>query len=297
MNDPYKNIIKSLVQRMKDIKDGVDYGWTTGFPLLDDHVGRLEAGQMWVVGGYTGTGKSYFLLNLVDGMLKEWKTKKQDDKYDPPKVAIFSTELSAEDYVLRHVLMRGMRYNLDLKKYRATIPDKVIQELENYYQERFLNPDSLRIFGGIESYEQLEERFKSLVGNVNVVIVDYIQELSIDGKYEEKDIMPILARKFKSLAMNYGVAVILISQMNLYSMGRDHDISKTQIPAFSFGKQLNAAAHTSIVLTRDKVDGKLEKKLNVNIMKARSGNLGTVALEILDGYKLIPIKMNHGDNR
>ena len=288
----YTTQINNLQHRIYWIIDGKLDGWTSGFSKLDDSVGRILPGQLWAIGGYNGTGKSYFILNMIEGMLTEWEKLKNDKDYQPPKVAVFSTELSTEDYILRHVLMRMQIYMSHVQNYRMTVGQEVIDELTRYNEERILNPDSLKIYGNISSFSQIEKEVKRIKDTVNIIFVDYVQELSVNDKYDEKETMPILARKFKTLAMENNLAIVLVSQLNIYAMGKDYHVTSAQVPAFSNGKQLNSTASVSLILNRVKEEGILQKELNVHIMKARSGVLGVLPFEILDGYNLKYINKN-----
>ena len=220
--------------------------------------------------------------------MREWSLKAKDSTYNPPKVAIFSTELSIEDYVYRHVLMRAGLYEKGLSNNIKKAGDRILKALDDYRDERNANPTSLQIFGNVIRFEQVGKFLKDCEEKKrpNIVFVDYIQELSIADKYDEKETMPMLASKFKELAGKYGVAIVLVSQMNIYAVGRDYDSDQAQSPGYSYGKQLNSTAHTSIVLRREKVDGKLSSELIIQVMKARNGTLGNAKRIILPGYQL-----------
>lgn len=282
----YTEIVGNLKDRLARAKEGRIYGYTTGFYELDYHVGRIQPGQLWVVGGYNGTGKSYFILNMIKGILKEWE--ELGEKYIPPRVTLFSTELSAEDYVYRYVLMSMGLYGREVDSEPERYADEVQEKISDFGNLMLLNPNCFNIYGGVSSYEEIEDHLleDSSENQTNLVFVDYVQELSVDGKYDEKDTMPILTSKFKTLAHTHNVGVVLVSQMNIYSMGKDFQLEKSQVPGFSFGKQLNSAAHASLVLQRHKNDGELSKELDVHIMKARSGILGAIKFYILPGYNL-----------
>lgn len=283
----YDSIISDIKIELADIQEGRLSGWTCGFEGIDELAGRLEPGSMTTIGGYSGTGKSYFANNMIDGMLREWRNNSVKG-LKPPKIALFSTELSQKQYVLRHILMRvGIyknQYQREPKRYKKLVDDAIME----YYEERKLNPESLNIYGNIYNFEQIEEILKA--SKANVIIVDYVQALGIKGRYEAKDAMPLLAISFSGLAQKYQSAVVLVSQINNYIVAGGSDPNSNQLAPFNFGKQMNEASTTSLYLVREKEEGVMKKELNVIIMKARNGELGRKIYQIAPGYKLLPIR-------
>ena len=267
---------------LKDLRDGKIVGFTSGFESLDRGVGRMEAGQVWLVGGYTGTGKSYFILNMIDGIIDEGLAK----------MAIFSTELSIEAYVKRHVLMRSGLFDLQFRNNPKKYYEHVNKVMNEYVANRITKND-IDIFGDITTFEQIEKSLKEydLDKRPNIIFVDYMQELSIKGKQSEKDAMPILAKEFKKLAGKYKVTIVLVSQINNGAQSSG-DVGKLPTMPFSHGKEVGNTAHTAILLSRKKLEDKsYERILTADVVKARNGSSGNwLKFEILNGYKLLHIK-------
>lgn len=266
-------ILENLQQRL----EGKNLGMTTGYVELDNQVSRIQHGQLWTIGASTGIGKSYFILNMIHGMLKE--------KTDL-RLAIFSTELSAENYLFRYACMRLGTYTLQVQRYPKDWMQKMTNELITITQERDTAPNSLDIYGDITSLEQIEGILKET--HYDIVFIDYVQELSvIDNKrklYDVKDTMPVIAKKLKAMALNLKTAIVAVSQVNNYALREDQ--KKSQIQPFSFGKELIQASTTAIYLQRVKRNGILDNVLIANVTKAREGVLGLSCFDIQSGYKL-----------
>jgi replicative DNA helicase len=276
----YKKIINNINDEVNNyFKSGLR-GFSIGSKSLEELTGRIEPTQLWIIGGYNGTGKSYFVLNIIEKMLQEWRNNESLS----PRIAVFSTELTAQDYIYRQILMKVGIYKVNLEKNPKLYMAKIQEVAINYLAERQLNPHSLNIFGDITSFEQIEDIINKLEIMPNIIFVDHIQDLSVSGRYKEEDTIPELALKFKKLAFEKRIAVIVVSQINNYSLQNDFD--KNQLAPFSYGKQLNNKAHTSILLKREKVDGQLEDELQVYIIKARNGRLGKTGFKIKRGYVL-----------
>lgn len=280
--------IQKITSRIFDAEAGIVRGWTCGIKPLDDKAGRMCPGQLWIVGGASGSGKSYFVSNMIEGIIKEWEanTKKE---YIPPKIAVFSTELTSDIYVERHVHLRAGVYPMQVVNQPERFADKVRSELERYHAERSLNPGSLTIHGEIGSIEQIEKILnESIVDMPNIVFVDYVQELTANGRSDPKDTMPIIANKLKTIAIKHKVVVVAVSQINNYVFQAGANPLKSHVSPFSYGKELTQAAHTAIFIWREKdpETGVLSSDLIAGIIKSRGGMTGSINLNIQDGFRL-----------
>lgn len=283
------NDINKISGRLFDAEAGIKRGWSCGLKPIDNKAGRMCGGQLWIIGGASGSGKSYFASNMIEGIINEWKNNTSKD-YIPPKIAVFSTELTSDIYVERHVHLRAGVYPMQVSNQPEKFADKVRKELEKYQAERELNPNSLMIYGEIGSIEQIEKILnESVVDMPNIVFVDYVQELSARGRLDPKETMPIIANKLKSLALKYNIVIVAISQINNYVFNQGANPLKNHVSPFSYGKELNQAAHTAIFIWREKdaETGVLSTDLIVGIIKSRGGMTGSTKFLIGDGFKLI----------
>lgn len=280
--------LKEVDEYVENIKSGKVLGFTSGFPALDKMVGRIMPGGIWIIGGYTGTGKSYFILNMVDQMVKSYRNNKdKSEKF--PKIVIFSSELTSSEYMLRHIFMRMGMFRNNLENYRT---DKRLQELSQFYEdyktERALEPYSPLVIGGLRSFDDFEKYIESLEDKPQIAIIDFVQNLTITHNrkliVDEKDVMAYITNRIKDIAMKYKMAIITVSQINNYMTSVDN--RSNILAPFSNGKLLNQQADTSIVLNRQRVGGELSPILEVIATKARYGPSGTMGLKINDGYQL-----------
>ena len=102
-------------------------GWTFGFDKLDDLAGRMEKGQVITLGGMTGTGKSYFVLNMIDGIRNEW-VENTDEEFEPPKICLLYTSDAADDLLC-----------VDLGGRRIIKKKKIIKKIEEWLSNRTSN--------------------------------------------------------------------------------------------------------------------------------------------------------------
>ena len=285
----YSEQIREIKNDILDMEAGIKRGWTYGFRDIDNRVGRMRKGQLIMLGGYSGTGKSAFILNMTDKIIQEWRDM-EDERFESPRIAIFSTELTRKAYIYRHLLLRMGIYQLQLEQSPKIYSERFYEEADKWQEERILNPELLRVFGNISTYEEIVAQLSFLkeAGEKlpNIVFIDYVQELSANKMYDAKDTMPYLAKGLRGMAVEYDCVVVAVSQINNYGMESGNNPVKTQLMPFTFGKEMANASHTALLLRREKENGELSKTLQVHIVKAREGMTGQVELVILDGYSL-----------
>lgn len=292
---------KNLNKYYEDLKSNKIFGWTCGFKGIDGMVGRIKEASLWVIGAYTGVGKSFTLLNMIEGLLKECAYYvDQEDRYKIPKVVIFSTELTTEAYMVRHIFMRLGAFKLNLENSRD--PHKIEEfksEKDKYFEERYLNPYLPLIIGEVRTYEEIIEHLNNLDFKPDIVYIDYIQDLtvSVNGKLlvQEEDVMPVLSANFSRLAKNSGTAFVYFSQVNNYTVSLDSKTSKLQ--PFSNGKQLAQTADVTLVLSRRKNEGEYCPVLEMDVYKARDGRSGRIGCLIKEGYQLEELSKEEAEHK
>lgn len=268
-----------------DVKAGKKFGFTTGFQSLDKYVGRIDKGQVWAVGGYTGTGKSYFVLNMIDGMLQEPKKTR-------PKICVFSTELSKQEYILRYIFMKTGVFPLEFYARPDMYYTTAIENSKIFFSTTSSPDYHLKVYGGIYKLEEIVETLTALKDKdelPDVVFIDYVQDISMRNMVREEDSMSVVVPMIKQVAMKFGVAIILVSQVNNYTQQKDFKQGKTPLSPFSNGKKLSHMMHAGIVLSRKRSDSITSSHLQADIVKARAGVSGRLPFEILDGYRIIEI--------
>ena len=285
-------IEQQLKERHDLLESGELIGFTTGITQLDYIVGRMKPGSIWTVGGYSGSGKSYFVLNMIEGMIQEAIANLDNEKYKRPRVVIYSTELSESEYIDRHIYMRLGEYRTALENFRnQTTIAKLRHLTDDYVEERLSVPFLPEVIGNIRTIDEIQKHFNSLSTPPDIIFVDYVQELTV--KYQgkelvlEQDTMPHISAQLLKLAKQNNTCVVAVSQVNNNMANADFAINK-QSP-FSYGKQLNQASDTSLILTRRRVGGQYSPILECFTVKSRNGDYGVLGLEILRGFKLVPL--------
>jgi replicative DNA helicase len=231
---------------------------------------------------------------MVEGILKE-----AEQKGTSPKIAIFSTELSEDDYIYRHCLMRVGLYKAQFENELHDPLSPYIQsfqrQLDNYEDQIYRGV--ITIYGGITKLEQIAQIMssKSKEDMPDIIFIDYIQELSVADKYDVKDTMPIIAKKLKEYALSWKTGIVAVSQINNYALQEGNDPNKQQLAPFTFGRELVNASHCALLITRKKENGELNNELVIFVLKARNGNLKVGKYEIKNGYNLSYLPPQNGN--
>ncbi len=162
----------------------------TGFPDLDKMInGGLKEGQLIIIAGRTGGGKTVLAMNIAVNAAKA----------GTPVVA-FSLEMSAQDLVMRSIwsegVGRGEQEAFD-----------IVRNLPLYVDDS----SNITARGITAKIKLLASRFKA-----KVFVVDYLQLLGTDGgsKDTRERIVADMSRSLKICAKETGVAIIALSQVN-----------------------------------------------------------------------------------
>lgn len=184
-------------------------GLPTGFADLDALTSGLLAGQMIVIGARPAVGKTTLALDMArEAAFRAGAT-----------VAFFSLEmgeeeiidrmLSAEARVPLHGIKSGTVKDYHWEALRAVMP--------------VISDSKLVIKTGVSQLAQIRaacRRIKRSLG-LRMVVVDYLQLVQTDGRYDSKQQeVTEISRALKLLAQELGVTVVALSQLNRRSEDR-----------------------------------------------------------------------------
>lgn len=155
-------------------------GYLTGFKKIDENTKCLKRGHFWIVGGYTNTGKTRFILQMID--------RAQSQK---AKVAFISLEMWGDDLMeiyLKIKMNRGMEEHVAANEI-VTNSFEVLNSITNYYEiERYI----------------MENDF-------DIVFIDYLQIIEAAGDDYERT--TFLAHALARLAKKKNVCIVALSQV------------------------------------------------------------------------------------
>ena len=172
----------------------------TGFGLFDDHY-LLRPGTLTVIAAFTSVGKSALAMNITEAVACQ---------YIP--CAYYSLEMSKAELAARmisrqigvpaSVIMNRKLNDTQLKCFEAA--ETAYKKLPIYFDDR----STIDFNRTMRSIRKL-----AVTKQIKLAVIDYLQ---IYGQVKEdaEESLSYMARTAKNVAMETGVAIILLSQLN-----------------------------------------------------------------------------------
>ena len=269
------DINQSLGDAIESIQNTDKLLIKTGFKNVDKFAGGLTRGEITIVGGRPGHGKSTMLLNLLSNILAGKR-----------KVILFNRELTNVEVLKKLLALESGRLSYGMIR-QGIYDQKQLQELDRvrefiakkYCASRFRMYDQIRDFP--TSATEIK-KFKP-----DVIVDDYIQLITPTGKEEQRRLqLERIVNDYKWIAKEYNCTVILASQLN-----RALETRGTQRPQLSdlaeSGAIEQVAENVFFVYYPYKVKGgKPEQKHELVLVaaKVRYGETGSIQMAY-DGDK------------
>jgi len=283
------DINKVLTETAKTMTGGEGKMIKTGFHKIDDFAGGLTRGEISIVGGRPGHGKTTFLINLLASLIKGGY-----------KVAVFNRELPNTEVIKKMLCieMPKLEYS-DVR--RGNLSEHTIKLLKEareiitkkYNEERFVMFDNIRDFPKTASEVK---KFKP-----DVIIDDYIQLVTPVGKQDTRRLqLEEICNSYKWLAKENDCAVVIASQLNRSIESRGGDTRRPQLSDLAeSGAIEQVAENVFFVYYPYKIDPMTYSKNEIYLVasKVRYGETGEIVLgyhgNICTIYDDLPI-INYG---
>lgn len=285
----YVDINEILFENIRMLQEmertgGANRGTPTGFRDVDRILGGLQKTDLIILAARPGVGKTAFALNIAEHAASLGK-----------KVMVFSLEMANTQLGERLLSMTANVPLENIHKGKLTMEE---WEDISAAQDGFYGSDMVVDENSVVTPMEIKNkcrRFKQEKGDLDLVIIDYLQLMSMGGyriEQREKEIAGI-TRAIKIMAKELDCAVMLLSQLSRgpEQRGGDH------MPRLSDLRDSGAIeqdADVVIFLKRDDVYSSEEERANidentaltcaVNIAKHRNGPVGIVYLTWIPRY-------------
>jgi len=186
-------------------------GLPTGFAELNEKTCGLQNGEMIIIAGRASMGKTSFAMNIAEHI--------GADNNMP--VVIFSLEMSKQQLAERMLCSRAMMDSQLVRK--GMLNDEQYQELVQAASELSDKPIYVDDSPGLTPLELRGKarRLKAQYG-IRCIVVDYLQLMSTGGRVESRQQeVSTISRYLKALARELEVPVVVLSQLNRSSEGRE----------------------------------------------------------------------------
>ncbi|KAF5028405.1 Replicative DNA helicase [bioreactor metagenome] len=274
IKDVLMNVFNQLEERA--MNKGSLTGITTGYDDLDRMTSGLQRSDLILLAARPSMGKTALALNIAMNAVKSGAS-----------VALFSLEMSKEQYVQRIISMESMVESTKLRSGNLDDDDwsrliSVMSTISNY--NVFIDDTaSVSLFEVMSKCRRLK-----IESGLDMVIVDYLQLMTDGGRSGDNRQQEIsnISRGLKAMARELNCPVIALSQLS-----RAPELRNDHRPIMSDLRESGAIeqdADVVMMLYRDEyyLKEESEKKgiTDVIITKQRNGPVGTVELAWIGQY-------------
>lgn len=213
----YREALGPALNKMEDRLTGkTEIGLTFGLPDLDKVVNGLRPGNLVIIAGKPGTGKTVMGTNLCDKIaIREGKS-----------ALIFSLEMSSDELALR-----GIAANSEVDKGRIESGEAIREatSVEAMKVEaavgKMANADVRICDKGALSFSRICNiaRFEHRAKKLDLIVIDYLTLITSDpgSKFQTRSAeIGSFTRGFKALAKELRIPIILLAQFNRAMDGR-----------------------------------------------------------------------------
>lgn len=281
-------ILKRTIEEMIRQNENADSSRRvkTGFPRLDKALGGLGNGTLNVLAARPSIGKSSLALNIAHNAAL----------FFSHSVAFFSLEMSKEEIAKRFLSSRGQVESqrfLDLSSLKEKDWDNLKDAAGAFKNRKIFIDDT----AGLSPTELIARcrRLKSQ-GGLDLVIIDYLQLMSMKGRKEsrQQEISEI-SRMLKLLAKDLDLAVLALSQLSREAE-KHEDTPRPKLSDLRESGSIEQDADTVMLLYKERLENKegqtgAEKaqknsEIELIIAKNRNGPTKTIRLGWIPEYTL-----------
>ena len=260
--------IKGTVFDLEDRPDDVLTGIRSGFDDWDALTHGLNPGNLIIIAGRPGMGKTSFALNVAQSVaLKHAGT-----------VGVFSLEMSVNELAMRILASES---EVSLRRRRPSDRDwerihraaRRVTEAGIYIDDS-ASPTLLEVAS--------KARRLKLEKGLDLLILDYLQLMQAGGRYENRNLeIGAITRGLKGLAKELAIPVMALSQLSRQPERRGSD-HRPQLADLRESGSIEQDADLVAFIYRDEVynpeNEESQGLAEIIVAKNRNGQTGTVEL-------------------
>ena len=302
---PIRTVVQRYFDKMTNVINSGDFdslrGVNTGFPKLDWLTQGLHAGDLVVIAGRPGTGKTALALNIM----REVTAPKNN-----AAALMFSLEMGEEALTMRMLA----HHKLDTQKLRSgkhkgkVLDLKDLSAAVSHLSDRHIYFDDsgqLNIWEAKARARRLRRKLQAEKVDLKLIVVDYLQIMSPppgartnDNRVEE---VSAISRGLKSLAKELHAPVIALSQLNRGVEGRTD--KRPQLSDLRDSGAIEQDADLIMFLypkssspPSEDVDAAEGVEVTLEVAKQRNGPVGPVPVRFYKHFSLFSQPADGYDN-
>lgn len=257
-------------------------GVRTGFGQLDHRLGGMHPGNLYLVAGRPGSGKTALALQMAVNAAASGS-----------RSLFVSIEMPPDQVGIRDLAYRA---GLDLQKIRD--PARMSRDEWGSLQEAVgATRDDLNILDAsglrMEQIESHAKRLKAMEG-LDFIVIDYLQLMASPSDMKKYEAVGRNSKLCKQLARKLALPVVLLSQVNRTS---EHTSARRpQLSSLRDSGEVEESADAVMLVHRedyyrlqDDPDAALDYVAEIIVAKSRNGPVGITELEFRDGAFANPL--------
>jgi replicative DNA helicase len=186
-------------------------GLSTGFTRLDRYTGGLQNGNLIILGGKSGDGKTALAVNIA------WHVSMNDP------ILYFILEMDSHKVVHRLLASVGS-IDFDAIMQRGCKSDEETKAMDESVKKIKNSRFFIKYKGELRMEELVSTAMRAKREHgIGLIVVDYLQQITVKTKASttrEQEVASV-SRSLKALAMNLNIPVIALTQLNDDGMVRE----------------------------------------------------------------------------
>ena len=267
------HVLHTTLEELEERPGSMLTGLPSGFMDFDRISQGLNRGNLIIIAGRPGMGKTSFALNVAQHIsIRERKP-----------VGIFSLEMSQQELALRILCSESDISFARLRSNRVSQKEwtRIIQTVRAIGDAPLFIDDSPN--PGLLEVASKARRLKAERG-LALIVLDYLQLMQAGGKYENRNLeIAAISRGMKQLAKELEIPVLALSQLSRQPERRGSD-HRPQLADLRESGSLEQDADMVAFIYRDEIYNPKEENKGLAeliIAKHRNGETGTVELVFL----------------
>ena len=264
--------VESLVnQAIMELERSESKLLNTGYESLDRFAGGLTRGEITIVGGRPGHGKTTFLLNLLSSMLGQGY-----------RVILFNRELPNTEVIKKLICLESGKLSYGMMRKGVFSPSEIerLKEAKEMLVKKF-SPENFLMFDNLKNFSKSSSEVKKF--KPDVIFDDYIQLIdAADSRIDRRLQLERLCNDYKWLAKESNAAVVIASQLNRQLEYRGSKVRPQLSDLAESGAIEQVAENVFFTYYDYKINplkGLGKDKLQIIASKVRYGDTGDVVLK------------------
>ena len=192
-----------IAETVDSIKNKTSKLITTGYGKLNAFSGGLTRGEITIIGGRPGHGKTTVMINMLANILK-----------DGHKAIFFSRELPNSELVKKIVCLESgkLDYGQVRKNVWTNTSLKHFEEALSFVRSKY-SSDKFLMFDNVRDFAASSSEVKKF--KPDIIFDDYIQLIACDSREDQRRLqIEKLVNDYKWLGKETDAVVVLASQLN-----------------------------------------------------------------------------------